>query len=103
MLPFGNSGNERVNSRFKRSVTYVKTYPGADCGLDCDHVPVVASKVKERKEEEKKFRVRKVSKGFNGEQMRRKCLIDVKNRYEVLGEDVSETEEEEVEREWMNL
>ena len=35
--------------------------------------------------------------------MRRKYLIDVKNRYEVLCESASEDEEEGVEREWMNL
>ena len=35
--------------------------------------------------------------------MRRKYLIDVKNRYEVLCESASEDEEEGVEREWINL
>ena len=77
-----------INSRFKRSVTHAKTYPGADCGLDCDHVPVVAvmkvqlQKVKKRKT----CKVRKEWKDLNGEQLRKKYLIDVKNRYEILGE-----------------
>ena len=50
-----------INSRFKRSVTHAKTYPGADCGLDCDHVPIAAvMKVKLKKvKKRKKCRVKK--------------------------------------------
>ena len=36
-------------------------------------------------------------------EIEKEYLIDVKNRYEVLGEGVSEDGEERVEREWMNL
>jgi endonuclease/exonuclease/phosphatase family metal-dependent hydrolase len=31
-----------INKRFRNSIKNVKTYPGADCGEGCDHVPVVA-------------------------------------------------------------
>ena len=86
-------------------VPHAKTYPGADCSLDCDHVPVVAvMKVKLKKvKKRKKCKVRKEWKDLNGEKLRRKYLIDVKNRYEVLCESASEDEEEGVEREWINL
>ena len=86
-------------------MTHAKTNPGADCGLDCDHVPEVAEmKVKLKKvKKRKKCKVRKEWKDLNGEQLRRTYLIDVKNRYEVLGKDVSEDEEEGVDREWKNL
>ena len=94
-----------MNSRIKRSVTHAKTYPGADCGLDCDHVPLVAvMKVKLKKvKKRKKCKVRREWKDLNGEKLRRNYLIDVKIRYEILGKDVSEDEEEGVESEWKNL
>ena len=83
----------------------MQRHPGADCGLDCDHVPVVAvMKVKIKKVKKRtKCKVRKEWRDLNGEKLRRKYLIDVKNRYEVLGEGVSEDEEKGVEREWKNL
>ena len=86
-------------------VPHAKTYPGADCCLDCDHVLLVAvMKVKLKKVKKRKTcRVRKEWKDFNGEKLRRKYLIDVKNRYEVLCESASEDEEEGVEREWITL
>ena len=86
-------------------MTHAKTYPSSDCGLDCDHVPVVAvMKVKLKKVNKRKTcKVRNEWKDLNGEQLRRKYLVDVKNTYEVLGEDVSEDEEEGVEREWRIL
>ena len=86
-------------------MTHAKTYPVADCGLDCHHVPVVAvMKVKLKKvQKRKKCKVRKEWKDLNGEQLRRKYLSDVNNRYEVSGEGFSEGEEEGVEREWKNL
>uniref|UniRef100_A0A0P4VZ55 Endonuclease/exonuclease/phosphatase domain-containing protein n=1 Tax=Scylla olivacea TaxID=85551 RepID=A0A0P4VZ55_SCYOL len=31
-----------VNKRFRNSLQQVKTYLGADCGVGCDHFPVVA-------------------------------------------------------------
>ena len=86
-------------------VPHAKTYPGADCGLDCDHVLLVAvMKVKLKKvKKRKKCKVRKEWKDLNGEKLRRKYLIYVKNRYEVLGEGVSEDEEEGVDCEWKNF
>ena len=94
-----------INSRFKRSVTHVKTYLGADCGLDCHNAPLVTiMKVKlKNAQKRKKCKARKEWKDLNGKQFRRKFLIDVKNRYEVLGKDVSEVENERMEHEWKNL
>ena len=30
-----------INKRYRNSLRQVRTYPGADCGVGCDHVPVV--------------------------------------------------------------
>ena len=39
-----------INKRFRNSIMQIKTYPGADCGVGCDHVPLVAiMKVKMKK------------------------------------------------------
>ena len=46
-----------INQRFRNSITQVKTYPGADCGIGCDHVPVVATIRLRLKKTKKKFKV----------------------------------------------
>ena len=48
-----------VNGRFRNAVTKVKTYPGADCGGNCDHVPVVASVKLKLKRVRKRRRIKK--------------------------------------------
>ena len=48
-----------VNKRFSNSITQVRTYPGADCGAGCDHVPVVAEMKVKLKKIKKKRRIRK--------------------------------------------
>ena len=49
-----------LNKRFQIAATKIKTFPGADCGGNCDHVPVVAVvKLKLKKVKRAKKRVRK--------------------------------------------
>ena len=49
-----------VNKRYRNAVTQCRTYPGADCGRNCDHVPVVAQiKVKLKKLKKKKTKPRR--------------------------------------------
>ena len=48
-----------VNKRFRNSITQVKTNPGADCGVGCDHVPVVDVMRVKLKKTKKNRRVRK--------------------------------------------
>ena len=49
-----------INKRFRKSVRRVKTFPGADCGRTCDHVPVMTTvKLKFRRINRARKRVRK--------------------------------------------
>ena len=48
-----------INKRFRNSISQVKTYPGADCGGGCDHVPVVAEMRVKLKKLKKNSKVRK--------------------------------------------
>ena len=49
-----------INKRFRNAVTKVRTYPGADCGANCDHVPVVANvRLKLKKIKKSNKRVKK--------------------------------------------
>ena len=90
-----------INSRFRNSVTQVKTRPGADCGGGCDHVPVVAQMRVKVKKVKKNRRVRR---DWNilkrNEEIKQQYTIEVSNRYERLTEEV---EGEGAEREWQVL
>ena len=48
-----------VNKRFRNSLQQVKTYPEADCGGGCDHVPVVTEMRVKFKRMKKNKKVRK--------------------------------------------
>ena len=48
-----------INKRFRSSIFQVKTYPSADWGVGCDHVPVVATMRLKLKKIKKTKRVRK--------------------------------------------
>ena len=81
-----------VNKRFRNSITQVKTRPGADCGVGCDHVPVVAL-MKVKLKRIKKNRKRR--KDWNV--LRRET--SVKDRYrESVGEKLRSSEEGEDEQ-----
>ena len=77
-----------INRRFRNSITQVKTYPGADLGLGCDHVPVVATMKVKLKKVKKRKKIRKDWKRLRTEtQLKEAYANEVKNRYERLAED----------------
>ena len=48
-----------MNRRFRNSISQVKTSPGADCGVGCDHTPLVAHIKLKLKKISKNKRVRR--------------------------------------------
>ena len=81
-----------VQKRFRNAIKTAKALPGADCGSD--HNPVMCEmKIRLKKLKRPKL-VPKYEIGFlkTNEQMRNNFVIDVKNRFEVLGE-INEAEE----------
>ena len=67
-----------------------RTYPGADCGAACDHVPVVA---------DLKLKLKKIKKGeyikkedWNAlrasSEMKEKFQLQLRNKYDALGEQI---------------
>ena len=88
-----------INKRFRNCITQVKTYPGGDCGVGCDHIPVVANLRMKLKKVQKKIRVRKDWKCLKRDMALKEAYeLEVKNRYERL-EQISD-EEEGVDRNW---
>ena len=81
-----------IQKRFRNSIKYAKSLPGADCGSD--HVPVVCKmKVKLRKLKKAKLSPKfQVEFLKTNDEMRSKFRIDVRNRFEAL-ESITETEE----------
>ena len=74
-----------VNERFRNSIRQVKTYPGADCGRSCDHVPVVAEMRVKLKKLKKNRRMRKdCSILRRDEAIQDRYTVEVSNRYAIL-------------------
>ena len=95
------------NARFRNAVTDVRTYPGADAGVGCDHVPVVANiKLRLKKIEKPKTKRRRQWKEIN-ENMELRCQFQqkIKDKYDMIKEEIEEqeSEEHEIEREWKAL
>ena len=84
-----------INKRFRNSIVQVKTYPGADCGVGCDHVPVVATmrlklkKIKKRKRVKKDWKLLRTDTG-----LREAYAVEVRNRFERLALEREEGEDE---------
>ena len=72
-----------INSRYRNSITNVKTYPGADC--NSDHVPVVANfRVKLKKLTPSRNESRYDFSKLTENDIRNAYNIEVHNRYEAL-------------------
>ena len=81
-----------VQKRFRNAIKTAKALPGADCGSD--HNPVMCNmKIRLKKLMRSKIQP-KYQIGFlkTNEQMKNKFVIDIKNRFAVLG-DITEAEE----------
>ena len=88
-----------INKRFRNSISQVKTYPGADCGGGCDHVPVVAEMRVKLKKLKKNSKVRKYwSISRRDEALHNRYAVEVSNRYAILS-----ANEEGVEKDWRML
>ena len=82
-----------INKRFRNSITQVKTYPGADCGVGCDHVPVVAVMRVKLKKVIRRKRIRKDWKRLRTEDaLREAYATEVVSRFDRLEEEREETE-----------
>ena len=79
-----------INKRFRNAVTKVKTYPGADCGGNCDHIPVVAIvKLKLKRLRKAKKRVRKDWKLIKTDGRRKEEFqLELRNKYGILEEEL---------------
>ena len=81
-----------VNRRFRNSISQVKTSPGADCGVGCDHTPLVAHIKLKLKKISKNKRVRR---DWNilrrARSVGSRYAVEVRNKYEAL-EEVAEDE-----------
>lgn len=87
-----------INSRFKRAVTQIRTYPGADC--DSDHNPVIATiKVKLKIPGKANVKQRRDLKILKDPQVKEMYRIEVRNKYEALQDDMDNGPE----RLWQNI
>ena len=79
-----------INKRFRNAVTKVKTSPGADCGGNCDHVPVVALvNLRLKKLRRAKKRVRKDWKMLKTDNRRKEEFqVELRNKYETLKDEL---------------
>ena len=79
-----------INKRFRNAVTKVKTFPGADCGGNCDHVPVVAEvKLKLKRFKKAKKTLRKDWKGLKTENRKNdEFQLKLRNKYAALEEEL---------------
>ena len=81
-----------VNRRFRNSIRQVKTSPGADCGVGCDHTPLVAhiklklNKISKNKRVRREWNILRKDRSVGS-----KYAVDVRNKYEAL-EEVAEDE-----------
>lgn len=82
-----------INKRFRSSIFQVKTYPGADCGVGCDHVPVVATMKLKLKKIKKKKRIRKDWKLLRTDmELKEAYTAEVRRRFEMHAEEQAENE-----------
>ena len=75
-----------ISKQFCNAATKVKTFPGADCGGNCNHVPVVAVvKLKLKKIKRAKKKVRKDRKALKSCTSRQKRFqLELRNKYQAL-------------------
>lgn len=98
-----------INNRFRNAVTRVKTYPGADCGAHCDHVPLIANvKLKFKKIRKPKRKIRKDWDALRTNmQMKEHFQIELQNKYQVLENAIQEDDDTQdeygLEEDWQNL
>ena len=90
-----------VNRRFRNSISQVKTSPGADCGVGCDHTLLVAHIKLKLKKISKNKRVRRDWNILRRDRsVGSRYAVEVRNKYEALEE---EAEDEGVNRDWRIL
>ena len=90
-----------VYRRFRNSISQVKTSPGADCGVGCDHTPLVAHIKLKLKKISKNKRVRRDWNILRRDRsVGSRYAVEVRNKYEAL-EEVAE--DEGVNRDWRIL
>ena len=90
-----------VNRRFRNSISQVKMSPAADCGVGCDHTPLVAHIKLKLKKISKNKRVRRgLEHSQKGRSVGCRYAVEVRNKYEAL-EEVAE--DEGVNRDWRIL
>ena len=98
-----------INNRFRNAATRVKTHPGADCGANCDHTPLIAKlklKLKKLKMPKKKKRKnwRAVKEDNN---LKLQFQLEVRNRYSAIqnmDEDDTQTDHStQIEKDWKTL
>ena len=89
-----------INKRFRNAMTKVKTFPGADCDGNCDHVPVVAVvKLKLKNVKRAKNGVRKDWSRLKTEtSMKEEFELKLRDNYQALEERIDE--EPSVNTEW---
>ena len=82
-----------VNRRYRNCVTQVRTFPGGDCGVGCDHIPVVANFRLKLKKVKRRKRIRKDWKSLKRDsELKEKYALEVRNRYERLAALIEEDE-----------
>ena len=93
-----------INSRFRNAVRKARTFPGADCGGNCDHVPVVATvKLKLKKIKKARKRMKKNWRSLkNDERKRDEFEVELRNRYSILEEENGDGEPS-IETDWRRL
>ena len=90
-----------VNRRFRNSISQVKTSPGADCGVGCDHTPLVAhiklklKKISKNKRVRRDWNILRRDRSFGS-----RYAVEVRNKYVAL-EEVAD--DEGVNRDWKIL
>ena len=89
-----------INHRFRNSVKKVKTYPGSDCGIGCDHVPVVATVNLKLKKMKKQQKIKRDWTILKDENIKKEFQLKLKNRFEALEEEVITND---IENEWDTL
>ena len=93
-----------INHRFRNSITKCKTYPGADGGSGCDHVPVVADmKIKLKTIKRHKQKPRRDWNVLKIEEVKKAFQLETKNRYEILAEVETEEGEQLAEEQWSRI
>ncbi|XP_042886502.1 craniofacial development protein 2-like [Penaeus japonicus] len=80
-----------INKRFRNSIIRCKTYPGADGGHGCDHVPVIATmKLRLKNIKKRRKQPKKDLQVLSNSEFKERYTVQVRNRFEIL-----DTEQEE--------